>query len=54
MWLRTFELLKRDLVCSMKLVSANSFLKLVLLMVAVGSLLMADSNFYATKTLCVL
>ena len=54
MWLRTFELLKRDLVCSMKLVSTNSFLKLVLLMVAVGALLMADNNFHARKKLCVL
>jgi len=54
MWLRTFELLKRDLVCFMKLVSINSFLRLMLLMVAVGALLLTDSNFYATNKLCVL
>ena len=54
LWLRTCELLKRDLVCSMKLVSANTFLRLVLLMVAVGALLLADSDFYATKILCIL
>jgi len=54
MWLRTFELLKRDLVCFIKLLSTNSFLKLVLLMVAVGALLLADSNFHATKKLYIL
>lgn len=53
MWLRACELLKRDLVCTITLVSTNSFLKLVLLMVAVGALLLAYSNFYATKK-CVL
>jgi len=34
--------------------STNSFLKLVLLVVAVGALLLADNNFYATIKLCVL
>jgi hypothetical protein len=54
MLLRTCELLKGVLACSMTLVSTNSFLKLVLFMVAVGAFLLADSNFYATKKLCVL
>jgi hypothetical protein len=54
LWLRTCELLKKDMVCSLKSVSTNSFVKLVLLMVAVGAFLLADGNFCATKKLCVL
>jgi hypothetical protein len=54
MWLRSWELLKKDLACSMKLVSTNSLLKLVLFMVFVGTLLLADSNFYATRKFCIL